>query len=310
MPTPALIGRLRIKHLDLFRHVAEQHTLRRAAELSHMTQPAATKLVQELEGMVNATLFVRDKRGMKPTQHGEVLYRHVTLLLADMERMAQELALVTEGGQGHIRLGVLPSLAPGLLTRSISLMLQAHPRVRFTVKEAATNDLLQAIERNEIDLAFARVQDRAAADTLRIHRIYSEPFAVVVRKSHPLAKVPAGKRWDALSKALWVLPEQGTPLRAVLDQVFVSHSALRPSAAVECTVLEKVLDMVAGSDMVGVLPRSFVQHALRGKQLVMLQGDIPFAPTSLVARRQGEPAPVMVLFTRAVDRAARELGLS
>ena len=309
MLTPALIGRLRVKHLDLFRHVAEQHTLRRAAELSHMTQPAATKLVQELEGIVNAPLFVRDKRGMKPTLHGEVLYRHVMLLLADMARMEQELALVTHGGEGHIRLGVLPSLAPGLLTRSISLMVQAHPRVRFTVKEAATNDLLRALERNELDVAFARVQDRAAAATLRIRRVYSEPFAVVVRKSHPLAGVPARKRWDALSRATWVLPEQGSPMRAAIDQVFVSHSALRPSAAVECTVLEKVLDMIAGSDMVGVLPRSFVQHAPRGKQLVMLQGDIPFAPTSLVARKQGEPAPVMELFAQAVERATRELGL-
>jgi DNA-binding transcriptional LysR family regulator len=309
MPTPVLISRLRVKHLELFRHVAEQHTLRRAAELSHMTQPAATKLVQELEDIVKAPLFVRDKRGMKPTLHGEVMYRHVTLLLADMERMAQELALVTEGGEGHIRLGVLPSLAPGLLTRSISLMLEMHPRVRFTVREASTNDLLRSLERNELDVAFARVQDRAAADTLQVTRVYSEPFAVVVRKSHPLSRVPARKRWEALSKAVWVLPEMGTPMRAMMDEVFVRHAALRPATAVECTALEKVLDLIAGSDMVGVLPRSFVLHAERGSRLALLQGDIPFAPTSLVSRRQIQAAPVMGVFARTVQMAARELRL-
>jgi DNA-binding transcriptional LysR family regulator len=309
MLTPALIGRLRVKHLEVFRHVAEQQTLRRAAECAHMTQPAATKLIQDLEEICEAQLFTRDRNGMHMTLYGRVMHRHVNLLLADLGRMAQELQLVARGAEGHIRLGVLPSLAPGLLTRSISMMLASHPRVQFTVREAASNDLIAALGRNELDIAFARVQNQSEAEHLSVKRVYSEPFTVVVRKDHPLAKRPRGSSWKDLSNALWVLPEQGTPMRNVLDQLFTSHSKLRPRAAVECTALEKVLDLIAGSDMVGVLPRSFVLHAERGRQIAMIKYDLPFVPTSLVLRQQDELAPVIEVFASLVAAAARELGL-
>lgn len=309
MLTSALIGRLRVKHLELFRHVAEQRTLRRAAELSHMTQPAATKLIKEVEEIAGTQLFLRERRGMKPTLQGEVMYRHVTLFLADLARMEQELALVAQGGAGHIRLGVLPSLAPGLLTRSITGMLQAHPSVRFTVKEADTNGLLAALERNELDLAFARVQEQQLLERLEVAHVYSEPFVVVVRKGHPLMRRPQRSRLAALSKADWVLPERSTPMRRMLEQLFIRQGTLIPDPAVECTALEKVLDLIVGSDMVGVLPRSFSLNGARHREITALHADIPFAPTSLVMRRHSGVAPVIEAFLRRVQGTAAQLGL-
>ncbi|HVZ42343.1 MAG TPA: LysR substrate-binding domain-containing protein [Ramlibacter sp.] len=308
MQMSSVAARLRLKHLELFRHVAEQQTLRRAAQLCHITQPAATKLIQEVEELFGGKLFVRDRRGMRLTAEGEVMRRHVGVLMADLERMGQELALVRAGGEGHIRLGVLPSLAPGLLTRSIDRMLQAHPRVRITIREAATNQLLDAVERNELDLTFARMQEKSRAVGVRIVKVYSEPFAVVIRRGHALDRRRTRRMWDDLSNASWVLPERGTPMRAMVDGLFTSHGALRPEAAVECTTLEKVADLVAGSDMVGVLPRSFARHGERGSKLVLLKDDILFAPTSLVTRAHEEHPPVMEEFIRKVQQAAEELG--
>ena len=76
-PRKVLAGRLRFKHLELFQNVVDQHTLRAAAEVSSMSQPAATKLVQELEEMFGVPLFQRGKRGMRPTHYGEVMRRHI-----------------------------------------------------------------------------------------------------------------------------------------------------------------------------------------------------------------------------------------
>lgn len=306
---PRILSRLRLKHLDLFRHVAQQQTLRRAAELMHMTQPAATKLVQELEEIFGAPLFVRDRRGARLTVEGQVLHRYVGILLADITRMAEEIALVHEGGSGHIRLGVLPSLAPGLLTRAVSMMFRAHPRVRITVREGSTKELLAAVEGNELDLAFARVLDRPEVAELKMTKIYSEPFAVVIRRGHPMAKIPPRRRWAALAKADWVLPEPGTPMRAVIDHLFAANGELRPQPVVECQTLERISDFVAGSDMAGVLPRSFANHGDRRRKLAALV-DIDFAPTFLVARAQDEPAPVTTEFMRIVQLAAANLQLT
>lgn len=307
--SPAIVGKLRIKHLELFRHVCDLHTLRAAAEMSHMTQPAATKLVRELEEIVGATLFVRDQRGMRPTAEGGTLRRHVGVLLADMARMSQELAMVRDGEEGHIRLGVLPSLAPGLLTRSISSMIEKYPRVRFNVQEGSSTELLDAIDKNELDLAFARVIDRSRVDRLNLTHVYSEPFVVVMRRGRAVAQPRTRQRWEDLSRAMWVMPEKGTPMRGMLDQLFVSHRVMCPTPSVECATLEKVADLVAGSDMLGVLPRSFASHGDRGRKLAVLKEDVLSASTSLISRASGDAAPVMGRFVEMVLHAARELQL-
>lgn len=307
--TPAMIGRLRLKHLEVFRHAAEQSTLRRAAELTHMTQPAATKLIQELEEIVGTPLFVRGRLGVRLTKEGEMLSLHVHVLLADFARMAQDVALVREGGEGHIRLGVLPSLAPGLLSKAMSLSLQARPGVSFSIQEGSTNELLDALERNELHLAFARVLDRKQALRLNLTKVYAEPFAVVVGKIHPLTKVPSRRLWSALSSAAWVLPEEGTPLRATVEQLFARHKQLRPRASVECHVLDKVAELVANCGLVGVLPRSLATHGERGRHLRLLVDDIYFGDTSLVSRGHIEPGPLETEFIRHVQQAARDLKL-
>jgi DNA-binding transcriptional LysR family regulator len=305
-----LVSRLRWKHLELFRRVMEQRTLRGAAQAMHMTQPAATKLVQELEAILGVELFQRSKAGMSPTLYGEVLGRHVNVILADFARLEEEISAVSRGAQGTVRLGVLPSLAPGLLTRAVALMLEANAQVRVTVKEGSTDELLASLGRNELDLAFARVIDRATAAAFRFELVYDEPFAIVCRGGHPLARRKA-TTYQVLAKARWVLPAEGTPMRALVDQIFLANGALRPAASVECTTLEKIRDMVAGTDMIGVMPTSFVLEAVERRQLVFLKRKLPaYAPMSLAFRTQGETAPVVAEFARKVKASASELGLA
>jgi len=311
MPTThvrkALAGRLRLKHLELFRSVMEQHTLRGAAEVSNMTQPAATKLVQELEEMFAVPLFHRGKRGMQPTHYGEVMQRHIAILLADMDCMEEEIALVAEGGEGHIRLGVLPSLAPGLLTRSVDKMLSAHPKVQFSIQEAATTELLASLSRNELDLTFARIPDRDVIEGVRHATVYDEPFAVVTRKSHLLTKTRKPS-WKLLSDATWILPAKGTPMRNFINELFSKNASFRLKVAVECSALEKVRDLIAGTDMVGVLPRSFLLHGT-SRELVPLDLALGpnFAPISLFFRHHRDQPPVIDAFARMVQAAAIEL---
>jgi len=306
----AQIGRLRVKHLDLFKTVMEQHTLQRAAALTYMTQPAATKLVQEMEDIFGVPLFQRGKRGMTPTYHAEVAYRHISTLLSDLLHMERELDLVSEGGEGHIRLGILPSLAPDLITTAIVRMLTQHPKVRFTLREATTTELLESLLRNELDMTFGRILDKDAADGLRFSNVYEESFAIVSRSDHPLAqgKPPS---WKTLSRFTWILPAAGTPMRNFVDGLFSRNAAFRPSVAVECTTLEKVRNLVAQSDMLGLLPRTFAMRGEIAGRLSIIRSKIGshFTPISLISRPEVEPSPAMQEFERIVCAVAREAGL-
>lgn len=107
-------SRLKLKHLGHFRNECEQQTPRESAKASSMTQPAATKLTQELESLFAVTLFHRDRSGMRFALLGNVVRGHLEILLADIDNMRAEVDMLRADVAGRIRLGIVPSLAPAL----------------------------------------------------------------------------------------------------------------------------------------------------------------------------------------------------
>lgn len=303
--------RLRMKHMELFRAVYEHRTLSRAAEACAMTQPAATKLVRELEDMFNVPLFERGRRGMKPTPYGEVIHRHVPVLLADIAAMHEEVRSVAQGSVGQVRLGIVPSLSSELLSLAMARTMAAFPRVQFRLSEEATTPLLEGLRRNDLDLTFGRVLELDVARELRIAKVYEETFVIAARAGHPFA----GKRtppWNALAQAAWVLPEGGTPMRDLVDGLFTSNLALRPHVAVECSSLERIRHLIARTDMIGILSRDIHARGEAAGELARVGRELAatFAPISLLFRKQDDAPPVVRHFEAAVHEAARKLKLA
>jgi DNA-binding transcriptional LysR family regulator len=297
----AFNSRLKVKHLDLFRNVCTHRTLRKAAEASAMTQPAATKLIQELEDMLGKPLFVRDRRGMTPTLYGQVVLHHANILMADLRNMRQELELRAQGITGLIRLGVVPSLSPQLLATVIAQTLQTSPGIRFSLREGSTSQLLRDLAANEIDLAFARLLDAEAMRNLTVLDVYAESFAVVCSPRHALVS----KRritWSDLAQAQWMMPAAGTPLRDLLDDLFRRHRVPTPAAAVEHSSFEKTQYLIAGTQLIGLLPASMAQAAQAQGLLAAIGPSLSdFGPISLVRRSTVEASPVVLQFTSVVD---------
>jgi DNA-binding transcriptional LysR family regulator len=102
--------RLKLKHLGHFRNECEQQALRESAKASPMTQPAATKLTQELQRIFAVPLFHRDRSGMRFALHGNVVQRHLEILLVDIDNMRAEVDMPRAGVAVRIRLGIVPSL--------------------------------------------------------------------------------------------------------------------------------------------------------------------------------------------------------
>lgn len=276
-----------------------------------MTQPAATKLIRELEDMLQVPLFERGSRGMKRTFYGEVIQRHVSILLADLAVMQEEIALVSRGAAGQVRLGVIPSLSSDLVSLAIANTLEAFPSVRFRIEERSTTDLLASLTRNDLDLSFGRVLDLNVARELRVVNVYDESFAIVARTGHPLSR----KRkpdWKQISEEIWVLPTSGTPMRNLVDNLFTSNFVLRPQVAVESSSFDKMRHLVLRTDMLGVLPRSMAKQSEAAGEVFLIRSDVGanFAPISLIFRKQFDAPPVVRRFEEAVHAAARSLKLA
>lgn len=305
-------SRLKLKHLTLFQNVCQLRTLRKAADASHMTQPAATKLIHELEELFAVPLFRRTRSGMTLTLHGHVVRRHVDILLADIGNMRAEVEMLSDGVMGLIRLGVVPSLAPALLAQSIAQTLKARPHVRFEVLEGSTTALLASLNRNELDLIFGRVLNAAQAESLRVVNVYAESFAIVCAAGHPLAR-RRSIRWGALARQTWVLPPAGTPMRQLVDNMFTRHHALRPEAAVESNNFIRMQHLIHHSELLGIVPRSMALEGVANHELAVLSPGVAddFAPISLISRSDIDQPPLMDLFSRVVleTAAAMKLGV-
>jgi DNA-binding transcriptional LysR family regulator len=308
---PAIRSRLRLKHFELFRHLCELHTMRKAAAASHMTQPAATKLVQELEDMFQAVLFTRNRRGMQLTQHGEILRRHIGTVLADIGQISAELDRFTRGGGGLIRLGIIPSLSPTLLAHCINELLESHPGSTFATSEGTTDDLMQRLARGELDVMFGRVLHAGHPASLRAAKVYTEAFDIVCGRRHPLAR-QAGVKWSELARASWVLPPVGSPLREITESMFTARGNLRPVAAVASSSFHQMRYVIAGGQLLGVLPHSIAAVAEAEGDIVVLRprSAAKVAPISVIVRGDIELSPLVAAFEAIAVRAAKGLGLA
>jgi DNA-binding transcriptional LysR family regulator len=302
----SLAGRLKLKHLELFREVCVQRSVRKAAEASNVTQPAATKLIQELEDMLGAPLFIRSRQGMRLTYAGEVMQRHVAMLLLDVRNMQEEILLLSKNIRGRIRIGVIPSLDPELLACSTAALLALQPQIQIELHEAGTTELLSGLANKRLDLTFGRVLELEAARKFHVVHVYDESFSIVCRAGHPALK-PANASWSKLSEHQWILPASGSPLRHLIDSMFTRRRVQRPSATVECNAFGKMRFLISSTDMISILPRSLVAPDVASGMLGIIKPHIgaEFAPISLVLRKDEFEPPITRAFLNAVQSTAR-----
>jgi DNA-binding transcriptional LysR family regulator len=145
-----------ISQIEGFLETARQENLSRAAEKLHLTQPALTARLQNLEAQLGSRLFVRGRRGMQLTDAGRAFLPYAERAVVALDDGASLLAELERGGTGELVLGAAPAIStyvlPGLLLR----FNQGHPRVRLSVRTGHSEEILEMALRREIDLGLVR----------------------------------------------------------------------------------------------------------------------------------------------------------
>src|SRR5215213_3528992 len=104
-------ARLKTRQLMLLLAIEEEGNIHRAAETLNMSQPAASKLLKDLEDMMEVPLFERLPRGMRPTWYGEAMIRHARIALSSLNQAHDELTALKAGSAGQVNIGAIT--APG-----------------------------------------------------------------------------------------------------------------------------------------------------------------------------------------------------
>lgn len=261
---PQLLNRLRMRQVALLLAIDEHGTLRKASAELGMTQPAATKMIQELESALRQRLFERVGRGQRLTPAGTSVLRYFSGMRGSFQAMSRELAELQMGSAGRVSIGSIMAPSPKLLTHGIIALKKAFPLLSVDVTLDTSDRLLELLREGSLDLAIGRIRDTHRAD-YSFEPLENEALAVVAGVHHPLGRLKKVQFSELLAYP-WILQPSGSPMREVLEQEFRLLQALPPQGLIETSSVVTTTCLMAETDMISVVPQSiadnYAQHGL------------------------------------------------
>lgn len=298
--------RLRIRHLEVFRTLVRTGSQSETAAQMHITQPALSKWLRELEEQAGCALLQRE-RPLRLTEQGEVLLRYAQRVLGDSLRTGKEMDAIRAGSSGLLRVGVLRAVAPVLVPRAILRCRQEAPRLQIRLYEDSLDNLLPALRRHELDCVIGRLHGQALGPEFQSEALYEEPVLAVVRRGHPLLDKPRLTLADAAAFP-WILPLPGMPMRVRLEAEFAAANTRLPLEHVESVSLMINETLLLASDMVSVVSQQLAQHYEQSGSLAILPLAMRQAlgPVGLLWIDE-VPSNAVQRFLASVRQEAREL---
>lgn len=302
----ALFGRLRYKHLLMLVTLAGTRNLHRAAEALHMSQPATTRMLQDVEEAFGCVLFERQARGLAPTALGVEIIEFARRALNGLDRCAEDLDARRAGGYGHLAVGAIMGALPDLVVRAIAESKARQPGLQLRILGDTSDQLTELLEQERIDVAIARFTQPADLGRFTFEPLGNEHLAVVVRTGHPLAGRAVPDLAELVEDWPWILQPEASPARVALEAAFVRHSLPPPADIIECGSVFAMLQLVQITDAILVLTEAVVRDHLRTGLLVRLDLEItePLTPFGILLRTGQVPSAALEGFLGLLRRQA------
>ncbi len=300
---------LKPRHLQLLVTLDELRNLGKAAKALHVSQPAVSLALGELERGLGVRLFERTARGVNPTVYGECLIRQAGSMQSSLNQTRDELRALMSGAAGRCSVGALPAMTPALVPKALALLKQTAPTTTVSLHEGTMDVLLPALRRGALDFIVGRLHsDTLVDDGLAEKALFDGTSALVVRTGHPLAR-RRRVDWRELGEFAWILPPVGSLPREPLDLAFHQHGAGLPSNTVETLSTHVILAYLQSTDAIGLLSRVAAQHYNDLKLLSVLPLELPHVlrPIGLTWRRGTSLSPAAQQFMRAIEETSARL---
>ena len=261
LPDPfARLRRLRVQHLRFLALLARLGSLTACARALHLSQPAVSNMLKDLESAFGVRLVDRDARGGRLSPAGARVLTRVTHSLAWLEAALQEAG--SPDARPTVRVGLMPIVAYSFMPAVVKgLSAQGGP-LRLTFVEATVQRLIELLHEGEIDcviamLDSARVPSGLIAD-LMVAPLYQDGLSVACAADHPLLASAPVAHADLLTQE-WVLAPQATRTRQVVESSFLGVGLLPPTPLVESGSFHANLALVAQTNMLTAVPSSSLQ---------------------------------------------------
>lgn len=294
-------------HLRLLLKTHETGQLQVAARALGMSQPAASRILAEVESRCGSALFIRTPKGMEATPVGDAFAHHARVVLSGLDSLEHEVSALTAGTAGEVRIGTVTGPAVGLIVPAMAAVRALAPGIAVSIDVGPSTELVRGLDEGRFDFILARIPATHDSTALQVHPARSEVVRLLVRECHPLA----GRRGVGLAELTeyeWVIQERGSPIRAAVEQAFHGAGTPVPHRFVNSSSLLMVLAMLASSDVIA--PQShevaeLLTGAEFGARLTYLDtvAEMIVTPYFVVRDRNRELPRAAQLFYEKVLRA-------
>lgn len=300
--------RLRMRQLELLAALDRAPTLSAAAREAHLSQPAASKLLNTLAADLGLALFERAGRTLRPTAAGRALLRRASTLIGDLDRAQGELEAIEAGLVGSISVGAGVGSCYALVPRALEHLLESAPNISVRVREGTISELIGGLRGGRFDLIVGRLDIGGPDPTLAIEELYNPAMNVVCGPHHPLARTST-LSWSDVIEQEWILPEAGTPMRGGVEALF-ARVRRRPSRTlIESSSIQTNVGLMGQRDLLWVLSADIAGYfaklgAVRILPLPRLPGPSPLV---LVYLQDRGLSPASLRLVDGLKQAARDL---
>ncbi|UJW84203.1 pca operon transcription factor PcaQ [Devosia sp. SL43] len=306
MAKRAIDPRVKLRHLSCFLEVARLKSVVNAASALNISQPAASKTIQELEEILGAALFDRSRRSLFLTQFGEVFYRYAATSLAalrqgiDAARGSHEATIV--------KVGALPTVSARILPSAVQAFTADGTGCHTRIITGPNAYLLSLLRTGDVDLVIGRMADPDIMLGFSFEHLYSERIAMVVRPGHPLLK-ERNFNLGMIEAYQSLMPTPDSVIRRVVERMLLAQGVTNLRDQVETVSNAFGRSYVRQTDAIWFISEGVVAEDLADGMLSVLPFDTreTIGPVGLTTRTDTTPTLAATTFMQAVRLTSQRL---
>ena len=279
-----------LPQIEAFLEVARRQNLSRAAEALFVSQPTLTARLQSLEAALGEQLFVRTRRGMRLTEAGDAFLPYAEHAVAALADGRERLSELRRGEAGRLVLGAPPTVSTYTLPALLARFSAAHPGVRLAVKTGTSEEILDMVLHDQVQLGIIRALANQEIETIPL---FTDTLVLIAGPGHRLARSPTGRqaRMADLAGEVLVLFGRSSSYLEFTTATFRQAGVL-PGSVLELDNIEAAKKMVERGLGVSLVPASTVAGELAAGTLARIElVDAAPARRQIVAVRRRDAGP-------------------
>jgi len=246
-----------LRQIEGFIAAAETLSFARAAETMHVTAPAFSQLIAEIEAGLGVRLFDRTTRRVVITAAGASLLRKLKRGVLEIDAACDEARAIARMECGHLAVSTLPSLAVGVVTQALGEMHERFPAVTISLYEGYNGSLFDRLVQGEDDFTICAYSD--AARDLTFTDLFTEELVAVVPVGHRLAHNPA-LTWKDMGQEALILTLRHSSIREEVMAAF-GHNGIVKNIEYETANMFTALSMVRAGLGITIVPFTVLPYA-------------------------------------------------